>query len=283
MKRAGNGHTHWIMDDNTTKFEGLAETYDAYRPSYPSELFQRIVALAPTSAKCAVDVGAGTGISTAGLIDALPTNWLVIGVEPGEDMRRVLMRRFSQQANFQANNSPAEDLQLPDNSASIMTVLTAVHWFDLDRFLAEAARVLVSGGILAIGRNRRRPNPVVQAFDTYIFDHMKDGEDLAKRDRAKDVPDGAFERSGKFDMSERFTIDWSEQKDCDALIDLYLTRSTTNAVVRKIGLKVLKSDLVALYREHAGDQPVEIDWETSITIGRHRGAGASTEPVVRAI
>jgi len=43
----------------------------------------------------------------------------------------------------------AEDSGLPDNSIDLITVAQALHWFDIDAFLAEADRVLKPGGVLA--------------------------------------------------------------------------------------------------------------------------------------
>lgn len=44
----------------------------------------------------------------------------------------------------------AEDLPLPDGSVDLLTVATAVHWFDQPKFLAEAGRVLKPGGCIAL-------------------------------------------------------------------------------------------------------------------------------------
>lgn len=44
----------------------------------------------------------------------------------------------------------AEDLPLPDGSVDLLTVATAVHWFDQPKFLAEAGRVLKPGGCMAL-------------------------------------------------------------------------------------------------------------------------------------
>ena len=47
--------------------------------------------------------------------------------------------------------APAEDSGLPEAAGSDpITVAQALHWFDLDRFYAEARRVLKPGGVLAV-------------------------------------------------------------------------------------------------------------------------------------
>jgi SAM-dependent methyltransferase len=44
----------------------------------------------------------------------------------------------------------AEAPALASASVGLITVAQALHWFDLDRFYAEAKRVLVPGGLLAV-------------------------------------------------------------------------------------------------------------------------------------
>ena len=46
--------------------------------------------------------------------------------------------------------APAEDSGLPEAAVDLITVAQALHWFDLDRFYAEARRVLKPGGVLTV-------------------------------------------------------------------------------------------------------------------------------------
>jgi SAM-dependent methyltransferase len=43
----------------------------------------------------------------------------------------------------------AEDSHLPDRSMDLVTVASAIHWFDLDAFYRELSRVLMPGGVAA--------------------------------------------------------------------------------------------------------------------------------------
>ena len=46
--------------------------------------------------------------------------------------------------------APCDNLPVESKSAQLLTVCTAAHWFDLDKFFAEADRVLVPNGVLAL-------------------------------------------------------------------------------------------------------------------------------------
>ena len=58
--------------------------------------------------------------------------------------------------------APAEESGIEGGTVDLVTVATAVHWFDFDRFYAEVERVLVPGGALVVwGYNLARVNPEV--------------------------------------------------------------------------------------------------------------------------
>lgn len=258
------------MSSNIHRFEGLAEAYDAFRPSYPADVFDLLAAEAPDVPKCAVDVGAGTGLSTQGLMDHLPEGWLVIGAEPGEDMRRVLARRFRDRANFHANDSVAEGLKLPSGSVGMLTAFTAFHWFDRAAFFAESARVLAPGGVMAVVRNRRTAQPLIDAFDAFVEQNSTEITDMKRRDLTKEPTVRELAALAAFKSAASRTFTWDEQTNCRRMVDLYLTRSTVAFVVRTIGLPAVRDALEAIYRSHYNDGPMRLQWETTVKWARRR-------------
>lgn len=258
------------MEDSTARFDGLAEAYDAYRRPYPRALFHALAADVPAGAHFAVDAGAGTGISTQGLLDHLPASWMVIGVEPGVDMRRVLSRRLKDRPNFQANPSPAEAIRLPDACAGLVTAFTAIHWFDQAAFFAEARRLLVPGGLLALGRNRRQADPMLSELDGYIGDQLAMMRDMGQWERSKMPRAEDLAALDGFDDARHRSFAWYETVDCGDLLDLYLTRSTVMEVVRDIGLRAFRDRFEAICMAHHGTQPFELRWETTLVTARRR-------------
>lgn len=260
------------MRENADRFEGLAETYAHHRPGYPAETFRRLADACPEGPRLAVDVGAGPGNSTAGLRDALPADWLVAAIEPGRDMRRVLSRRFTGNPGVQVIDAAAEAMPLPSGGVGLLVACTAFHWFDRAAFFAEAARVLAPRGVLGLIRNRRRPSPVLADFDAYLAAQSIEVDDYGRRELGKEPSVRGLMAQENFQSAHSATLSWHEDRDCRALIDLYLTRSITWGIVRRTGLGPVMADLAGICAHHGGG-PFRIDWETTVKWVQRRPCG----------
>jgi ubiquinone/menaquinone biosynthesis C-methylase UbiE len=114
-------------------------------------------------------VGAGTGKLTRQLV---PTGARLIAVEPLDEMRAQLE---SAVPGVEALAGSAEALPLPDASADAIMVAAAIHWFDLDRALAEFHRVLKQGGGLGVlGQGRDLDDPLQTAVQEIIGPYLPD-------------------------------------------------------------------------------------------------------------
>lgn len=73
-------------------FGHAAEEFQRYRPEYPPELFERLLAaVAPSHRRRALDLGAGTGRATGALLRHFAE---VIAVEPDPRMAAKLAEKF---------------------------------------------------------------------------------------------------------------------------------------------------------------------------------------------
>lgn len=116
--------------------------YARFRPEYPSELAAYLASLAPDR-RLAIDVGCGNGQLSKQLARQFSS---VIGLDPSaEQIAHALAHE-----NVAYRCAPAEELPLPNQSASLITAAQAAHWFDLPRFYAEAHRVAQPKAILAL-------------------------------------------------------------------------------------------------------------------------------------
>lgn len=130
-------------------FDRAAAQYAAARPGYPPALFTAVEDLAgrPLRGARALDVGAGTGIST-GLLDDRGAR--VVAVEPGPGMAAELRRTLPHVPLVRADGNR---LPFAGGSADLVTYAQSWHWTDPALAAAEARRVLRPGGALALWWN----------------------------------------------------------------------------------------------------------------------------------
>ncbi|HEX6810799.1 MAG TPA: methyltransferase domain-containing protein [Planctomycetota bacterium] len=135
--------------DPTRRFSDRAEDYARYRPGYPAEAIDAILAgLRPPSQLVVVDVGAGTGISTRLLADRGPR---VLAVEPNAAMRAAAAAH----PRVTWVDGTAEATRLPAAAHDVAVVAQAFHWFDAPVAVRELHRILRQPGRLSVLWNRR--------------------------------------------------------------------------------------------------------------------------------
>jgi ubiquinone/menaquinone biosynthesis C-methylase UbiE len=122
-------------------FSSHAEAYARSRPGYPQELFSHLAALAPKR-QLAWDCATGNGQVAIGLAQHFER---VIAT----DASAAQIAHAFPDERVAYLVEPAEATTLEAASADLVTVGQALHWFDLDRFYAEARRVLRAGGVIA--------------------------------------------------------------------------------------------------------------------------------------
>lgn len=202
---------------NEQKFNGKAELYEKYRPSYPNELIDYLY----ENAKCdnVADIGAGTGKFTRCLTSK---PWRVTAVEPNGDMRE----KLAAVENITIVNAPAENTGLPEHSFGLITAAKAFHWFDADKFKRECQRILAPNGKVAIIWNNSVKEGLVarqkEICRKYCGDLIKNQEREGKRS----AEDGdKFLRGGYF--AELLVREFSGERvlDRESFIGETLSRS----------------------------------------------------------
>lgn len=122
-------------------FSGHSADYAKYRPGYPEELFEWLASRVRVH-DLAWDVGTGSGQAARGL---------------ARHFRRVIasdaaapqIRNAAPHERITYKVMPAEHTDLADGGVDLVTVAQALHWFDFERFYAEANRVLKADGVIA--------------------------------------------------------------------------------------------------------------------------------------
>lgn len=129
---------------NEKRFDGLADVYAKFRPTYSLQFLNFLQNTYEFSNNTAVaDIGSGTGIFTKQLLD-LDCN--VQAVEPNTDMRLQAENLLKSYKNFTSINATAENTTIKNNSVDFVTVAQAFHWFDQIKFKAECNRILKPNG-----------------------------------------------------------------------------------------------------------------------------------------
>lgn len=126
----------------TDHFSTVAPAYAAARPTYPDALLAYVARCAPAR-RHAWDCGAGSGQATRALARHFDR-------VTASDASAAQLGQAPPVANVEYRVVPAERSGLPDGSVDLVTVAQALHWFDVPAFFAEAQRVLVPGGVVAV-------------------------------------------------------------------------------------------------------------------------------------
>jgi SAM-dependent methyltransferase len=134
--------------------------YDRGRPGWPSTLLD----LLPLDESATVlDLGAGTGKLTRVLADRYAR---VVAVEPLDELRAILAERVPE---ADVRKGVAEQIPLADGEVDGVFAGQAFHWFANDVAVAEIARVLRSGGVLALLWNRAiEPSPLPEEYQSRL-------------------------------------------------------------------------------------------------------------------
>jgi len=124
-----------------------AERYAKFRPYFHPVVMERLVEFTGCARfGSALDVGCGTGLSTRALAEI--SDW-VAGVDNSAGMLALAPKL----PNVVYQQAAAESLPYPPACFDLVTVCQAFHWFDQDKFLREAHRVLKPRSWLLIYNN----------------------------------------------------------------------------------------------------------------------------------
>lgn len=123
-------------------FSRQAAEYARFRPQYPPELFRFLAAAAPDH-RLAWDCGTGSG-QAARALAAFFAHVRATDPSAAQLAHAPPHQRIAYGVGRESESG------LRDASADLVTAAQAAHWFDLDAFYAEARRVLVPNGVIAV-------------------------------------------------------------------------------------------------------------------------------------
>ncbi len=241
----------------TGRFTSRAGDYVRYRPTYPAAAIDAVLAgLAAPAELVAVDVGAGTGISSRLLAER---GVRVSAVEPNRAMREAAAAH----PGVTWLEGSAEAIPLPEAAADLTLAAQAFHWFRAEEALREMARVTKSGGRVALLWNHRsRSDEFMRGYEAVILEVLDRGADPAIVGMESDV--AAVERSGLFGPRRVVSFEHRQRVDRDGLIG----RALSASYVPKDGpgRARLVELLDALHARYANGGNVDFVYDAEVTL-----------------
>lgn len=240
-------------------FSAQAADYTRYRPGYPEELFAWLAAQAPAR-DAAWDCGTGSGQAALGLA---PLFARVIATDPSARQ----IAHAAPHPRIEYRVAPAEASGIDAASVDLVTVAQAIHWFDLDRFFAEARRVLRPGGVIAAWTYTLLD--VEAGIDELVSDYYRNVVGPFWPPERKMVDDRYRSLPFPFDAIAAPAFDIRTEWSLDDLLGYLGTWSATQAYVKATGsnpLAELSRRLAPLWPDPG--QRKTLRWPLHLRVGR---------------
>jgi ubiquinone/menaquinone biosynthesis C-methylase UbiE len=240
-------------------FSGVANRYADFRPHYPTALFDYLATLVPRGSTV-WDCACGNGQATHDLAKRFDK---VIATDASQE--QIAAATPNSKVAFRV--APAEQSGLPDNSVELITVAQALHWFDFDRFYAEARRVLKPNGVLAAwayGMNTVEDaaiNGIVQDFYANVVGPYWPPERMFVEAGYRTIP---FPFNEIVAPAFRMEAQWTMEQ----LLGYFSTWSATNRCIKVTGknpLGSLAERLKAVWDK--GETTRLVGWPLALRIG----------------
>ncbi|MGH8876030.1 MAG: class I SAM-dependent methyltransferase [Stackebrandtia sp.] len=186
------------MSVRALSFGAAAEEYERFRPGYPIELFDMVMAYAGRPVRKALEIGAGTGKATR-LFAQRGVG--VTATEPDGAMLAELRKHVP--ASVRTVHAAFEEVK-PGDSYGLVYAAAALHWTNPDGRWSRIAALLEPGGVFAsFGGPFQPANPAVEeavraARAPYLERDDVPSPDGTPPEQDMQWPGTELERSGPF-------------------------------------------------------------------------------------
>lgn len=259
-------------EKNAERFTGFADIYEKARPMVPEYPIKRICSYLGRTPDVVVDLGCGTGLSTAAW-ESSANN--VIGIEPSGDM--ISIAREKQSENIKFIQSFSDNTTLPDNYADAVVCSQSFHWMEPVSTLKEVDRILKTGGVFATIDCDWPPVTLWKAEQAYMTLYNKaleieksvsDIKDSFVR-YSKDNHLKNIRESGYFRYTRELLFANTEKCTAERFINIILSQGSLQTILKKSpelikkDISVFKSTITELFKE----QEFNIDFCYRMRIG----------------
>jgi SAM-dependent methyltransferase len=244
-------------------FSSKVSDYATSRPGYPDALYDALRASGalPSLPSIVADLGAGTGLFSAGL---LARGHHVVAVEPNAAMRAAADASLRDYEGYRSVDGCAEATTLGDASVDLVTAAQSFQWFEIEAARRECLRILFpTGNVALIWNDRELSDPLQGAIDA-VFSEFGGATRalLAARDNRASIP--VF-----FGDAPTVTVDLPHEHSLDrlGLQSLVFSRSYMPGRDSEAGLRAARQ-IDRIFDAYAVGDVVAMRYRTSATIGR---------------
>lgn len=240
-------------------FSDHAGVYARFRPSYPAALFDYLAA--QTRGRERVwDCGTGSGQAALALAAHFES---VVASDPS--IQQVAHAFPNEHVTYVV--ATAEASPLADASCDLITIAQALHWFDTERFFAEARRVLRAGGVLAAWCYELMQ--VSPAVDAVVGDYYRDIVGPYWPSQRRLVDEGYRSIAFPFEEWQAPSLAIEADLDLPALLGYLDSWSAARRYRKAHGedpQAAIRAALREAWGEPTGRRPIR--WPLSLRIGR---------------
>jgi ubiquinone/menaquinone biosynthesis C-methylase UbiE len=211
-----------------------------------------------------VDVAAGTGIATAGLLDS---GLRVAAIEPATGMLLQAVKSLGARAGWAgAVAARAEALPLGHASVAGVVVAQAFHWLDPRHALDEFARVIEPGGVLLLLWNVTEPEPFTRDVRKLVGRHNP-GRKRPVTPRMRETPASLRDHQA-FAVEPTVTVEHQRALALDDYVRYARSWSYVGGSLERDALDAFESELRAVLERHARNGRVVERFETAAHFAR---------------
>lgn len=250
-------------------FDRVAELYDAYRPGYPTELIESIIALTGIGADAKIlEIGSGTGKATEPFAKR---GFSILCLEPGKNLAAVAAEKFRQFPQVKFEHARFEEWEEHPEEFDLVMSAQAFHWVPKEIRYAKAARTLKVNGHLALFWNRY-PNPQGTIFDELEHVYRERAPELVSEEpwsleKQIDSTQAEIAASGCFEEPKLVTFSWSKRyysQQYLGLLNTYSDHLQLNEATREN----LFASIGELIDQHGGH--IEIPYLTALHVAEKK-------------
>jgi ubiquinone/menaquinone biosynthesis C-methylase UbiE len=242
-------------------FSTLAARYADFRPTYPKELFAYLASTV-NAQDLAWDCACGNGQASRDLAPYFET---VIATDASAQQ----INAAEAYPKIEYRVAPAENSGLENATVDLVTVAQALHWFDLEKFYAEARRVLKRDGVLAVWTYSVASiegGPLDEVMQDFYWNRIgphwpPERRHVEEGYRTLPFPFPETE-APKFEMKARWTL--------AQLIGYFSSWSGTKRYIEANGknpLPQVEAEMLALWNDPS--VPREVTWPLALRVGRN--------------